>query len=164
MPKKSSQSKGFTLIELIVTTTIIALIATYGFSSYRRTQQKQSLRAAGEKIEQRLIEIQKQVDIGSKECTGKLEGYRVTMENSSNQIQTVEVCETNTNTLSPTTISEATFTSPTTIIFFNTLTKGLKIEQPTGSDQATITFTTEGYNAEGSLTVNEPGVIEYQGT
>ena len=59
---------GFTLIELIVTTTIIIILTTIGISSYNNMNETQTLRDAGSDLKNNLRMAQNKVANGEKVC------------------------------------------------------------------------------------------------
>ena len=73
-------SAGYTLIELLVSTTIVMLVVSGGLVSYRRFDDKQKLVSASRQIESSLRDVQKRAQSGQKPETGctQLSGWRFT--------------------------------------------------------------------------------------
>ncbi len=65
---------GYTLVELMVTVTIITLLTSFGISAYGKAQSSQATRAATEIIMATLSEAQKKASSGTNDCSGGVYG------------------------------------------------------------------------------------------
>lgn len=74
-----SRSLGFSLVELMVTVTIMLALTGGGIAGYLNLRSRQNLVNAGKEVEQLLRSAQKKARVGDKPsgCTGALTGYRV---------------------------------------------------------------------------------------
>lgn len=171
-PNKSTlasinKSRGYTLVELLISVTISAMLLSYGFSAYRKAQDKQVVQAAGETITRTLREAQKKAQIGEKDCTGPLVGYYTTLttigeSRESSTIEVIAQCASESGSPTTTEVSNITF-DQTTIIIFKPLNGGLSIIEPTGITSIDITYTSPT-GITHSVQIDEPGNIRYEGT
>lgn len=74
---------GFTLIELLVAVSIIGIIFGIGVAKYQEFNRRQILFQAAEELKSNLRLAQDKALAGEKDCTGDLEGYRVTFSTTS---------------------------------------------------------------------------------
>lgn len=148
---------GFTLIELIITITIIGILVGFGISAYGKARDRQIGQSAGEKIVSILQENQTIASIGKKDCNDKYLGQQVIMS-SPNIIKTRSLCEgggqgveTTTNIDGITALSNAT-------IIFNPLSLGINL----GASTLTINYLgSAGLNY--AIRLTSSGTIENQG-
>lgn len=160
---KLNQASGYTLVELLISITISAVLLTYGFSAYRKSQDRQTIQAAGETIIKTLRETQKKAQIGEKDCIGPLLGYyaRMLPDVRPSIILITPQCEAQSGTTTTIEIPNITFNQSTTILF-KTLNSGLSITDPIGTTSTNITFTSIT-GITHSVQIIEPGTIQYTG-
>lgn len=121
---------GFTLIELMITITIIGILVGFGISAYGKARDRQIGQAAGEKIVSILQENQTIASIGKKDCNDKYLGQQVILT-PPNTLQTRSICEGGVMG-SPTSTPIDGITSLTSAtIIFNPLSRGINLGAPT---------------------------------
>jgi prepilin-type N-terminal cleavage/methylation domain-containing protein len=89
-------SAGYTLIELLVTVTIITILTTLGVTAYGRAAEIQATKADTEKIIEALTSAQKAATSGKADCTetsGKYLGESLSTSLASPTITIVSSCE-----------------------------------------------------------------------
>lgn len=165
MPAQPNNSKGYTLVELLVVIIITAIIATMGFSAYRIARDKQEIRSAGETVEGILREAQKASNVGERDCAAPIDGnplqfYRVTM--SGNSITVQAFCQLTSGTPILTTLEDVTFSSGATIEF-RTLNGGLVITDPVGVTNTDLKLLSSRSGIEHTITIAQPATIDYKG-
>lgn len=82
--------KGFSLIEILVSITILAIMSTVGIASYRNTARNQALLSDVDQIIQVLNIAKTNVNSGKKVSCGSLAAWQVSFLGSSYKLQ--EVC------------------------------------------------------------------------
>lgn len=84
---------GFTLIELMVSVTVMGILVSGGIAAYRRFNDRQRVFSAGKEFVQILRQAQKRAKSGDKPDAGciKLDGYRVATNTS--QVLTYALCD-----------------------------------------------------------------------
>jgi prepilin-type N-terminal cleavage/methylation domain-containing protein len=128
---RSTIYKGFTLIELMVSITIVGILIGFGISAYGKSQSRQIDQAAGEHIVSLLEEQQKLASIGKYDCAGKYSGQQVILSTSPATIKTRSTCEGGLlGTQTSTAIDGLTTLTAATIVF-NPLTRGINLGGPT---------------------------------
>lgn len=149
--------KGFTLLELIVVFSVIAILSTIGIASFVSYSRQQSLQAAVYDLTTilNLARSRAYSQVKPSECAGQtLQGYRVTISTSSNSYALEVVCsgfyysQEQKSLLQPITFN-ATQTSST--MFFFPVVKGGVI----GAGKIAVT----GYGKTQTITVNAAGDI-----
>ncbi len=77
IPKPQKQQDGYTLIEILVSLTIIGIIFSFGYASYRDFSRRQTLKDAAKLIQGDLRFTQENAIAGQKPdgCNATLEGY-----------------------------------------------------------------------------------------
>lgn len=109
--------KGFTLIELIVSVTIISILIASGLSAYSKAQQRQLTLAATDSLISNLENIRKNALIGNRPgCTGVFQGYLVTTTNNTGKLTSTAVCTTSSSSITIT-IPNLTFVSTQSFTF-----------------------------------------------
>ena len=159
MQLQSDQSlKGYTLVELLVSVTIIGLVFGVGYVAFRSFSQRQILDGAARDLRGQLRLAQEQALAGKKtvDCTGTLTGYQLNITsgvsydlevyctNGSFPVKSVDL---------PTGLSLQT-DSPVNPILFKVLGEGTNL--PVSSINITIT----GFGLTQSVVVNKTGNIE----
>ena len=111
-------SFGFTIIELLVATTIMILITGGGIAAYGKYQDRQQVTAAGKEFVSFLRSTQKMITAGDKgNCTGSLEDYRIqTTKDTSNYTRTINCTLLDNAPPMPPLLNQAVFNSTELII------------------------------------------------
>lgn len=148
---------AYTLVEMMIVISIVAVLLGFGLSAYGQARQRQIGQTASEQIISLLQESQTLASIGSKDCSGKYIGQQVTLSGST--LTTQALCETSSGAQTATVISGITFDSSLTLIF-NSLTRGITLEA--GAPSQTITFTTTSQLTY-QIFLSSTGTIQYQG-
>lgn len=151
-----SLSKGYTLIELMIVISIVAILLSFGVSAYGKARDRQIGQAAGEMLVSVLQESQKDALIGNKDCVGKFTGQRVTTS-APNIVTSVSTCEGGDGTPEQTTIPDITSMTAATILF-NPLTQGITLS----SDPYNIDIVIAGLTTY-RIQLTRSGTIEYKG-
>ncbi|MEI6690652.1 MAG: prepilin-type N-terminal cleavage/methylation domain-containing protein [bacterium] len=99
---------GYTMIELLIIIVISGLLMTLGASAYRKTQDRQSLRADVETFTSLLESAKKQATIGDKDCTGPLVGIQITLTSGSKTITQQAICQNNNGAIVNTVLTVST--------------------------------------------------------
>lgn len=155
---------GYTLIEILVGITIIALLFSLGYANYRDYARRQALIGAARKIKADLRLAQEFALAGKKpsDCSGNvLDGYRFKIDTSADTYDIVAVCggvEENVDR-NDIEVGEGIDISSTTnpsSILFKVLGQGTDLD----ASGAIIIFIQEGTGEELSVTVNANGEIE----
>lgn len=159
LPKKSS---GYSLIELIITISIATVLTTFGFSAYRKAQDRQITRAVGETIETVLKKAQKDAISGNKDCTGASLGVEVVIQIGGDNIRSTAKCDGNEGVPKITTLNNTSFAANTTLLF-RPINSGLDILIPSGQTSQDILFTVSSSGLTHHILIEKPGRILYQG-
>lgn len=152
--------KGYSLVELMVSVTIIGIILTIGISAYGKGRDRQEGRAAGEQIIGFLSENQKKANIGDEDCTGLYTGQSIVIS-SSTDITATSICSGGNGTPVSTTISGINSMTGSTITF-KPLAQGATLNGNSSTTSLDINYTTTSgttYRVE----VTSAGTIEYKG-
>lgn len=151
-PRPLNRKKsGFTLVELLVTFSVITLLFTIGFASYQEFNRRQIVSQAGKELKENLRLAQSKASSGEKPtgCTGTLNGWQVVFQDTSSyQIQAV--C--------PNTVNFKTVPYPPGVaktagppkVFFKVLSRGV-------DNSGTITIS--GFGTRARVTVTSAGEI-----
>ena len=151
------QLAAYTLVELMIVISIVAILLGFGFSAYGQARNRQIGQTSAEQIISVLQESQTIASIGKKDCDGKFSGQQVTLSDSS--IITQALCDNGSGVPITTAISGITFDS-TTIIVFNPLTLGITLESGTATQTISFTSTTQ---LTYQILLTTAGTIEYLG-
>lgn len=87
------QKKGYTMIELLIILSVSGLLILLGTSSYRKAQERQTMKADQESILELLQKAQKQAVIGQKDCSGSLLGIEISFSAGSQNITKTAICQ-----------------------------------------------------------------------
>lgn len=148
---------GYTLVELMIIITIIAILIVFGVSAYGKARQRQIGQAAAEQIISILEENQKDANIGHKDCLGKYVGQQVTISGA-NLLKTKSLCENGEEG------AEKNYTIPGLVsitassIIFKPLSRGVELP----SNPFTIDFQSTN-NITYHIQLTGSGTIEYKG-
>lgn len=148
--------KGFSLVELMVSVTIIGIILSLGISAYARGRDRQLGRAAGDQIISFLLQHQKMADIGDEDCVGKYLGQSLTISLTTS-ITARSECTGGSGAIQDLTISDITSMTGGTILF-KPLSGGATIP----IDPLNIDYTTPSGSVF-RVQVTASGTINYQG-
>ena len=145
------KSFGFTIIELLISMSIMALLFGIGAAKYVSFNQSQTIKQAGQKLRNDLRVVANKAITGEKMTCGTLDGYRVSF--TSGQYLIAAACSGGTfvavNTLSLP--SGITFNPVPGVVFFKVLGQGV-------SSAATLTLS--GFGKTEIITVNTSGEIQ----
>lgn len=149
---------GYTLIELMVVISLIAVLVGYGISAYSKAQTKQLGQSAAEQIISLIGESQTTASIGKKDCPDKFVGQELSF-NSPNIIVTTSLCEgiPDRGTPKTTIIPNITLNTIGTIVF-NPLSLGISLPTEPYLLDFTVLSGTK-YRIE----LRKSGTIEYKG-
>jgi type II secretory pathway pseudopilin PulG len=157
------QKKGYTIVELMITVTIVIVLVSFGFSAYTNAQERQAGQAAAERIMGILKENQQAAAIGKKDNTKCIDGFlgqQVTIMATSNRITTQGLCTEGNDDLIELTISGITFENGTSqVILFKPLSGGVDLGGPS---ELFINFTGIS-ELSYRIRLTTAGTIEYQG-
>jgi len=146
---------GYTLIELIIVISIIAILISIGITSYSKAHNRQIGQIAGEKIITVLQENQKNANIGKIDCVGEFTGQQLTFV-APNIMRSQSLCLGGVGTIKDTKIPNITFNSTPTIIFYP-LSQGVNLE---GLNELIIEFTSKSQLIY-QIRIDTSGTIEY---
>lgn len=153
--------KGYSLVELMVTVSIVGIVVSFGVSAYGRGRDRQEGRAAGEQIIGFLSENQKKANIGDKDCVGlylgqdiSLSGTTFTAKSKCNDASTIKFGALNTISINGITSMDMNTAS----ILFNPLSQGTTID----SDPVNINYISNS-GTPYKIEVSRAGTIEYKG-
>ena len=150
-----SLPKGYTLIELLVTITIVGILVGFGISAYGKARDRQAGQAAGEKILSILQENQKIANIGKVGCTNKFLGQEV-VASSPNTLKIRSLCEGPNGAQTSITIPDISSLTNATITF-KPLSQGTSL-----SSDLNLSYTSTAGNTY-LITITRSGTIEYKG-
>jgi prepilin-type N-terminal cleavage/methylation domain-containing protein len=149
-------NRGYTLIEILVGLTIIGLLFTFGYASFREYSRRQALAGAARKVKADLRSAQGLALSGKKPESNCpiLDGYRFNISGSSYSIKAV--CGGSDKSIEKDFIPLPNgITSSSANILFKILGQGTNI-----TGQITITLTQAGTNPPQTVTVDSGGKIE----
>lgn len=151
---------GYTLVELMITISIAAVLTGAGLSAYTKGRDRQIGQNAAEQIISFLSEKQQLASIGNKDCLGKYLGITVEILASSSELTSQSICEDGEVGVEETlNIPNISFNQTLTLTF-NPLTHG--IDLGANIDETTLTFTSPSALIY-SLKLTKSGTIEYLG-
>ncbi len=107
---------AYTLIELLITITIVSLLVTMGVSAYSKARDRQVGQSGAEQLINILKENQQAASVGKKDCTGSYLGQIVTLT-LANTVTSESSCEGGVGAPKSITINGVTFVSGATITF-----------------------------------------------
>ena len=147
---------GFTIVELLITITITAIMITLGTSSYRASQMRQALRSDVETSLELLQKAKKMAIVGDQDCaapSGASLGVKVSFVIDSQDVTLQALCTNNNGTTTTTTLQNSTPTSSVSFTF-----KPLDGSLTTTGTQS-VTLTADDLST--AITVSEAGAITY---
>lgn len=157
-----STRPGYTLIELLISISIMTLLVVSGTSAYYRSQQRHATRAETDELISILENTQKQANIGtrSNSCTGEFLGYQVVITTDSSSINITPRCQIASDPTTTTTFSYLTFSSDYSLTFLP-LAYGINLGPNTSS--LNLEYSDNLSNTH-QILLNKSGSIEYLGT
>ncbi len=123
-----SLQKGFTLIEILVSITILLLIVGGGIAAYTRFNDRQQLVQSAKNMQSSFRLAQKKSRAGDKpEACNRLEGYSIQGNSGESVLQVFANCKDGTKALSSTIdlVGESTTLSQDVDLVFHVLSKGV---------------------------------------
>jgi len=166
------KSEGFTLLELIVVFSIIAILSTIGVASYTSYARQQLLQGAVNDLSAVLntAKSKASAQVKPSTCLGSLQGYGVTIYKTAvgshvaNSYTLSASCSGNVSPIESPSVNlptGVTFDSSTdtSSIFFSVLTGAVNLTGPAGNI-GSIVLAEAGLTAKKTITVDEAGVIE----
>jgi len=154
-----SYRAGYTLIELLIITTITGILVTFGTSAYSSAQKRQTVKAVSDALLTSLERTQKLSLVGDKDCSGEFTGYQVAYSSGGNTLTTTAICTGNSGANQVDTINNATFASSGTITF-RPLGAGVNLG---GATSRNLDFSVNNDSSTYRISVNESGTIHYVG-
>ncbi len=148
--------QGFTLVEIMVVISLMAILAGTGIAGYRNSARKQAVEVAAQKLISALRKAQVNAAAGVKEgCAGTLTGWQVNVSANSYTIEGLcGVTTFNSRTENYTGASVTVFPSPNPILF-KVLNQGTNIIGST-----TVTLGVTGISYTRNVKVLWTGQIE----
>lgn len=153
-----SLPKGFTMIELLITVSITALMITLGTSSYRAAQLRQSLRSDVETSLELLQKAKKQAIVGDQDCddpSGPSLGVKVTFTQDLKNVQFQALCKTSNGTITTTVLKDSAPITSATFTF-----RALDGSLSGNGGQSMTLKTPDGLST--TITVSQAGAITYE--
>lgn len=86
---------GYTLIELLITVSLTAMLITFGISSYRIAADRQAIKSETELILTILTQAQKAATSGKTDCSGPYLGEKVEVNVGSPDLRVQSICSYN---------------------------------------------------------------------
>ena len=124
----SAPSKcGFTMIELMITVTIMMLMLGGGIAAYIRFNDRQTLQGASKQLETQMRSAQKKARVGDiPDGCDRLVDYRVSMVNGENDIYTDATCTNQTIRVATTTLNSSITVNADFMVAFKVLHGGVE--------------------------------------
>ena len=150
--------KGFTLVEVLVSLTVIGLLFGFGFANFRDFSRRQAVASTGRMVIADLRLAQSKALSGEKpsSCTGNLSTYNFVISTDSYWIDAVCSGASVTTKTQPLP-SGISMTSTQNTISFKVLGQGTNI---TAGGSVVITLTQAGTNNTSSVTVTSGGEVK----
>lgn len=149
---------AYTLIELMVVISIVAILVSFGISAYTKAQSRQIGQTASEQILSILGENQTSASIGKKDCSGQYLGQEVVIT-PPNTFTSRSLCEGNQGSPTIATIPGITIASGATLIF-DSLGHGINLGVV--GDELLLNYTGPT-SLSYRIRLTSTGTIEYQG-
>lgn len=108
---------GYTLIELLITISISAILITIGVTAYGRAAANQSIKTDTERILSTLGSAQKAATSGKTDCSSPYLGEYITISAGTNAMTVTSTCRDQAGTPRPITLTTGVFTSNNTLSF-----------------------------------------------
>jgi Tfp pilus assembly protein FimT len=146
---------GYTMIELLIILAVSGLLISLGTSSYRKAQERQTMRADVESILQFLQGAQKEAVIGQKDCAGILTGIRLEFTAGYNVITKQAVCQSDVGTTKEVRLQTARSTSSLQFLF-----RPLDGSTDLPPGDTTLAITSQ-YGTAGNIIISSTGSITH---
>lgn len=161
MPKRFFNT-GYTLIEILVTLTILSIAFSVGYANLRDYSRKQALEGFARQFRSNIRLAQENAIAGKKpEDCSVLDGYKVTFTSSSYSVEPVcspELATTPVTVSNPLEVVTSPSTNPPTNFTFKALSSGVTFS--TGSTSQIITLTQSRTNNSVTITITSGGQIK----
>lgn len=158
-PKLMRAKPGYTLIELMIVTSIIAILVMFGLSAYTKSKEREAALAVKETILSVLQGAQKRATVGDIDCGGLYQGEEVTTVAGSSLITTTSLCNSFNGDSQTTSLPNTLFSDSLSITF---LPLGAGIDLGVGSDSLDLNYQINS-NSNYAITITTPGVFTYKG-
>ncbi|MBN1168789.1 type II secretion system protein [Candidatus Woesebacteria bacterium] len=154
LPKKKQYFKAFTLIEILVAISIMAILFTIGIANFRGVQRSKSLDAVKNQIIGDLRQAQEYAQASFKPCTGELQSveFSVTSENSYEVTVNCDDGAPNSSSVKAITLNTYTLSPNTGSVEFYPVAGGV-------SGSLTITISSSTTTETSTITINDAGEI-----
>jgi len=152
------KTNGYTLIELLVSISIITILVVTGVTSYVRTTRKQVIFETVEKVLLHIKDIQTLAQTGERDCLGVFEGYDLTFTQGSSTVTHTATCSLTDSDPIEEEMKDISFNDNVTLHFYP-LSQGIGLG---GASSYNLDFTaadSETYRIQ----VTSAGLIEYLG-
>ncbi len=113
----SNRKPGYTLIELLITTTLTTMLITFGVSAYRLASDRQLIKSQTELILTTLTQAQKAATTGKTDCQTEYLGEEITVTSNSSALTLTSICKSDSGTPRTITLSTLTFANNQTFVF-----------------------------------------------
>lgn len=118
--------RGYTLIELLITISITAVLITFGVNAYRKSSDLQAVKSQTELLITTLTQAQKAATTGKTDCTSRYLGERVRTTSGSATMTITSTCSDDLGNDRTITLSNMTF-AVTTDFTFKPLNLGIDL-------------------------------------
>ncbi len=149
---------GYTILELMITLSIVAVLVGFGISAYASARDRQVGQSAAETILDLLKNDQQDAIVGKKDCNDTFLGIEVKTTANTSTMTSQSLCQGNVGTKTTTTITGITFTNSLDITFLP-LSGGIDLG---GGTLSTVNFTS-AIALKYAISVNSTGVMRYLG-
>lgn len=113
----SDLKHGYTLIELLITITLTAMLITFGVSAYRLAADRQLIKSQTELIMTALTQAQKAATTGKTDCTTEYGGESLSITANSPTLSISSICKSDSGTVRQITLSTMVFAHTQTLVF-----------------------------------------------
>ncbi|MFH2019729.1 MAG: hypothetical protein ABII80_03900 [bacterium] len=149
---------GYTLVELMIITSVIAVLVIFGLSAYTKGKEREQALAVKETILSVIQGAQKRATVGDADCTGLYQGENITTTSGSSSITTTSICQYSSGTPQITSLPNTIFSDSLSITFLP-LGKGIDLGGSTSLDLNYQINTNSNYQ----INITAPGVFTYNG-
>lgn len=161
----SNVQKGFTLIEISIVISILAIISTVGLASFVNFSRKQALQSSGDQLATmfNLAKSRAFSQVKPQECTNQpLNGYKVVISETNNSFELDAVCSGNVFKISENSLSQGLSFSgsdtTSTSFFFPVISGGVVISGVIPGSPGSVVLS--GFNMKKTITVDSIGNVK----